>query len=118
MVLIEYFKIVIFFVVAFIIVLILVKLPRILNKKLILEHTFRPVECGSQSFGSGKNKIEIIFYRVLIIFIVFEVEVLVLIPWAFNFYLIVEYSLVFLLIFLVILLLGYIYEYSRNIFKF
>ena len=117
MVLIEYFKIIIFFLTAFLVVLALVNLPRLLNKKFILENTFRPVECGSQSFGSGKNKIEIIFYRVLIIFIVFEIEVLIIIPWAFNFYIVFEYSF-FLFIFIIILLLGYIYEYARNIFKF
>ena len=117
MLLIEYFKIIIFFVTAFLIVLVLVNLPRFLNKKFILENTFRPVECGSQSFGSGKNKIEIIFYRVLIIFIVFEVEVLIIIPWAFNFYIVFEYSF-FLLIFIIFITSSYIYEYSRNVFKF
>jgi len=110
-------KLLFFFLTAFLIVLALVNLPRLINKKFILENTFRPVECGSQSFGSGKNKIEIIFYRVLIIFIVFEIEVLIIIPWAFNFYILFEYSL-FLFVFIIILLLGYIYEYSRNIFKF
>lgn len=117
MLLIEYFKIIIFFLTAFLVVLLLVNLPRFLNKKFILENTFRPVECGSQSFGSGKNKIEIIFYRVLIVFIVFEIEVLIMIPWAFNFYIVSNYSL-FLVIFVVILLLGYMFEYSRNVFKF
>ena len=117
MLLIEYVKIIIFFLTATAIVLLLVTLPRVLNKKFILENTFRPVECGSQSFGSGKNKIEIIFYRVLIVFIIFEIEVLVIIPWVFNFYLVFEYSF-FLFIFIIILLLVYIYEYNKNIFKF
>lgn len=117
MLLIEYIKIMILFITAFLIVMFLVNLPRILNKKFFWHNTFRPVECGSQSFGSGKNKIEIIFYRVLIIFIVFEIEVLIIVPWAFNFYIVAEYSLS-LIIFIIILLLGYIYEYCRNIFKF
>ena len=117
MLLIEYIKIIIFFLTTFLIVLLLVNLPRILNKKFVLYNTFRPVECGSKSMGSGKNKIEIIFYRVLIIFIIFEIEVLIMVPWAFNFYIVVEYSLYFL-VFVVILLMGYIYEYSRDIFKF
>jgi NADH:ubiquinone oxidoreductase subunit 3 (subunit A) len=80
MLLIEYIKIIIFFLTTFLIVLLLVNLPRILNKKFVLYNTFRPVECGSQSMGSGKNKIEIIFYRVLIIFIIFEIEVLIMVP--------------------------------------
>ena len=117
MLLVEYFKIIIFFLTTFLIVLILVNLPRVLNKKFFWHNTYRPVECGSQSFGSGKNKIEIIFYRVLIIFIIFEIEVLIMVPWAFNFYVVAEYSLC-LLIFIIILLLGYIYEYCRNIFNF
>jgi len=117
MLLTEYFKIIIFLITAFLIVTFLVNLPRIINKKFFWHNTSRPVECGSQSLGSGKNKIEIIFYRVLIIFIIFEIEVLIMIPWAFNFYIVAEYSL-YLIIFVIILLLGYIYEYCKDIFKF
>jgi len=117
MLLLEYAKIIIFLLTTFLIVLFLVYLPRILNKKFWWKNTYRPVECGSQSFGSGKNKIEIIFYRVLIIFIIFEIEVLVMIPWVFNFYVVAGYSLP-LIIFVIILLLGYVYEYTRGIFKF
>jgi len=118
MVFIEYIKIFLFLVASLLLVLTLVMLPKLFNKKFVWKNTYRPVECGSQSFGSGKNKIEIIFYRVLIIFIVFEIEVLIMIPWAFNFYLTFEYSSFFLLVFFIILLIGYVYEYIRGVFRF
>src|SRR5277367_271368 len=100
----EYAKICIFFLIACVIVLTLVFLPKFLNKKnVVLINTFRPVECGSQSFGSGKNRIEIIFYRVLIVFIIFEVEILVLLPLLVNFHIIIgSHALLFLFLILTV----------------
>jgi len=115
----EYAKICIFFLIACVIVLTLVFLPKFLNKKnVVLINTFRPVECGSQSFGSGKNRIEIIFYRVLIVFIIFEVEILVLLPLLVNFHIIGSHALLFLFCFIIILLFGYAFEFCCGIFKF
>lgn len=77
----EYLKLLIFIVVSLIIITFLVFIPKVLNShNVFLKNMSRPVECGSHSLSGGKNKIEFIFYKLLIVFIVFEVELLIIIP--------------------------------------
>ena len=81
----EYLKIFIFLFVVILFVLILFLVPFFLNnrKHRIGRHT--PVECGCEPLGSGKSRIEINYYVVSILFIIFEVEFVTLIPWILNF---------------------------------
>jgi NADH-quinone oxidoreductase subunit A len=76
----EYLKILIFFIVAFLFVFLIISLSLLLNKNIFRLSKRKPVECGSHSFGSGKNKIEINFYIITILFIIFEIEFIILIP--------------------------------------
>jgi NADH:ubiquinone oxidoreductase subunit 3 (subunit A) len=113
----EYLKILIFFFVSFCFVSLLVGLSIFLNKKIYKTSSFKPVECGSHSFGSGKNKVEINFYIITILFVIFEVEFIVLIPWLFYLKLSYFYSFLIMIVFLIILVLGLLFEYCRGIFK-
>lgn len=113
----EYLKILIFFFVAFCFVSLLVGLSIFLNKKKYRTSSFKPVECGSHSFGSGKNKIEINFYIITILFVIFEVEFIVLIPWLIYLNVSYFYSFFIMISFLVLLVLGLLFEYCRGIFK-
>lgn len=113
----EYLKILIFFIVAFCFVSILVYLSIFLNKKLFKTSSFKPVECGSHSFGSGKNKVEINFYIITILFVIFEVEFIVLIPWLFYLKWSFFCSFFVMIFFLLILVLGLLFEYCKGIFK-
>lgn len=113
----EYLKILIFFIVAFCFVSFLVCLSIFLNKKIFKISRFKPVECGSHSFGSGKNKIEINFYIITILFVIFEVEFIVLIPWLFYLEISYFYSFITMIFFLLILVLGLLFEYCKGIFK-
>ena len=112
----EYLKILIFFLVAFFFVSLLIGISFFLNKRLFKTSRHRPVECGSHSFGSGKNKIEINFYIITILFVIFEVEFIVLIPWLFFLNVSYFYSIMVMLCFLIILVLGLVFEYCRGVF--
>lgn len=113
----EYFKILIFFLIAFIFVSILILISLVLNKNVFKTSRFKPVECGSHSFGSGKNKVEINFYIIAILFVIFEVEFIVLIPWLFFLKITYDFSIIIILFFLIILVLGLIFEYCKGVFK-
>jgi len=76
----EYFKIIIFFFISLLVVSTLVGLSFFLNKNNFKLNSKKPVECGSHSFGSGRNKIEINFYIIAVLFVVFEIEFIVLMP--------------------------------------
>lgn len=81
-----------------------------------------PYECGINPVGSAKQKIAVKFYLVAMLFIVFDVEVVFLYPWAvlfrdyvqagFGTFLFIEMG-----IFLGILVLGLIYVYGQRALK-
>jgi len=77
-----------------------------------------PYECGFSPLGDARNKFSVQFYLVAILFIVFDLEVLFLFPFAVTIY---ETSLLgfwIVIIFLLILTIGFVYEYSKGALKF
>jgi NADH:ubiquinone oxidoreductase subunit 3 (subunit A) len=76
----EYIKILIFLIVSILFISLLIIISFLLNKDRGLFNKKKPVECGSHLFGSGKARIEVNFFIIAIIFVVFEIELLVIIP--------------------------------------
>lgn len=77
-----------------------------------------PYECGFTPLGDARQKFSIQFYLVAILFIVFDIEVLFLFPFAVTLY---EVSLVgfwMAIVFLIILTIGFVYEWSKGALKF
>lgn len=77
-----------------------------------------PYECGFTPLGDARQKFSIQFYLVAILFIVFDIEVLFLFPFAVVLY---ESSIVAFwvaIIFLIILTIGFVYEWSKGALKF
>ena len=71
-------------------------------------------ECGFSPFSDSRNKFEVKFYIISILFIIFDLEIVFLFPWV-----IVLNNLGFLgffsiILFLFILLIGFIYEWFRG----
>lgn len=76
----EYLKILIFLVSAVAVVSFLFLVAFFVNERTtgIGKHT--PVECGCEPLGSGKSRMEINYYVISILFIIFEIEFIVLLP--------------------------------------
>jgi NADH:ubiquinone oxidoreductase subunit 3 (subunit A) len=110
----EYKKFLFFFIVIFCVICLLVLLTFILNKRAAKPSNKLPVECGSHVLSSGRARIEINFYLVSILFIIFEVEFIFLIPWTFYWQATFEYSSVIIFLFLIVLILGLIFEYCQR----
>jgi NADH-quinone oxidoreductase subunit A len=110
----EYLKIFIFLVVVLLFVLLLFLVPFFLNnrKYRISRHT--PVECGCEPLGSGKSRVEINYYVVSILFIIFEVEFVTLIPWILKFNFSFSTALWPVYVFFLFLIVGLLYEYLRG----
>jgi len=113
----EYAKILVFLVVVFCFVFLLVALSWLLTKDLNLSHKKKPVECGSQAFGSGKNRIEVNFYIIAIIFVIFEVELIIILPWLLFLWESFWFSFWPATLFLFILCVGLVFEYLKGTFK-
>ena len=71
-------------------------------------------ECGEEPVGDAYVKFNIRFYVVALIFLIFDVEVVFLFPWAVVFQKLGFYAFVEMIIFLAILLVGYVYAWVKG----
>jgi NADH-quinone oxidoreductase subunit A len=69
-------------------------------------------ECGFEPFEDARNKFDVRFYIVAILFIIFDIEVIFLFPWAVSFPYIGSEGFWIMIYFLLILVLGFLYEIS------
>ncbi|HEX9013698.1 MAG TPA: NADH-quinone oxidoreductase subunit A [Anaerolineaceae bacterium] len=73
-----------------------------------------PYESGMTPYGPGIRRITIRYYLIAVLFILFDVEVVFFLPWAVVFRKLGVFSLVEMIIFIVILLVGYIYAWKKG----
>jgi NADH-quinone oxidoreductase subunit A len=71
-------------------------------------------ECGFNAFDDARMKFDVRFYLVAILFIIFDVEVSFLFPWAVAFGRLGAYGFWSMMVFLGILTVGFIYEWRKG----
>jgi len=71
-------------------------------------------ECGFEPFDDARRKFDVRFYLVAILFIIFDLEVAFLFPWAITLGDIGMFGFFSMLIFLAVLTVGFIYEWSKG----
>jgi len=77
-----------------------------------------PFECGYHSFlAQNRSEFTISFFLFAILFLVFDIEIVILYPFAVSGYANNVYGLVVMLIFTVLLTLGFVYELGKNALK-
>jgi NADH-quinone oxidoreductase subunit A len=73
-----------------------------------------PYECGFEAFSNARLKFNVRFYLVAILFIIFDLEIAFLFPWAVSLKDIGLYGFGSMMIFLAILTVGFIYEWRKG----
>jgi NADH-quinone oxidoreductase subunit A len=71
-------------------------------------------ECGFDAFGDARMKFDVRFYLVSLLFIIFDLEVAFLFPWAVAFDGIGAFGFWAMMIFLAVLTIGFIYEWRKG----
>jgi NADH-quinone oxidoreductase subunit A len=71
-------------------------------------------ECGVEPVGDARGRFSIKFYLVAVMFILFDIEAVFLYPWAVSFRWLGLYGLVEMVLFIVILLAGYVYLLQKR----
>ncbi|MGU3398483.1 NADH-quinone oxidoreductase subunit A [Brucellaceae bacterium D45D] len=71
-------------------------------------------ECGFNAFDDARMKFDIRFYLVSILFIIFDLEVAFLFPWAVSFGQIGWFGFASMMVFLGVLTIGFIYEWKKG----
>lgn len=71
-------------------------------------------ECGFEAFGDARMKFDVRFYLVAILFIIFDLEIAFLFPWALALRDIGMFGFWSMIVFLVLLTIGFIYEWRKG----
>ena len=71
-------------------------------------------ECGFEPFESARLKFDVRFYLVAILFVIFDLEVAFLFPWAVGFQHIGVLGFWSMMLFLLILTIGFLYEWKKG----
>ena len=72
-------------------------------------------ECGFNAFDDARMKFDVRFYLVAILFIIFDLEVAFLFPWAIAFKDLGDFGFWSMLIFLGVLTIGFAYEWKKGV---
>ncbi len=71
-------------------------------------------ECGFNAFDDARMKFDVRFYLVSILFIIFDLEIAFLFPWATTFASMTDMAFWSMMVFLVVLTIGFAYEWKKG----
>lgn len=73
-----------------------------------------PYECGITPVGEARDRFRIQFYLVAMLFIIFDIEIVFLYPWAVIFQRLKLFGLIEMALFILVLLLGFLYAWKKG----
>ena len=89
-------------------------LGRILGPNLPDKEKLSPYECGFNPYEDARMPFDVRFYLVAILFIIFDLETAFLFPWAVDLRQIGWFGFLSMMVFLGILVVGFIYEWKKG----
>src|SRR5690554_1706237 len=110
----NYLPIVIFIALAAVIGAALLAAPFLVSVKRPDPEKVSAFEAGFEAFGDARMKVDVRFYLVAILFIIFDLEIAFLFPWAIVLDEIGVFGLLSMFLFLGILVVGFIYEWKKG----
>jgi NADH-quinone oxidoreductase subunit A len=109
-----YVAIALLIVIATLVALIAIGLGVLFGPRKPSEAKSMPYESGMNPYGEGTRRMPVRFYLVAVLFILFDIEVVFFLPWAITFRQLGLFGLVEMVIFIVILLVGYVYAWKKG----
>ncbi len=110
----NYLAILIFIAVALAIGVVPVAMGRLLGPHRPDRDKLAPYECGFEAFEDSRMKFDVRYYLVAILFIIFDLEIAFLFPWAVALREIGLFGFLSMMVFLAILVVGFIYEWKKG----
>ncbi|MCG6868324.1 MAG: NADH-quinone oxidoreductase subunit A [Gammaproteobacteria bacterium] len=110
----EYLPILIFLVIALAIGIVAISLGAMLGPRRPDPAKDSPYECGFEAFEDARMKFDVRYYLVAILFIIFDLEIAFLFPWAVALDSIGLFGLLAMALFLTVLIVGFVYEWKKG----
>ncbi len=109
-----YFPILVFIAIAVGLSVVMIFAPMVIGRQKPDAEKVSPYECGFEVFGDARGKFDVRFYLVAILFIIFDLEVAFLFPWAVSLREIGVAGFWSMMAFLSVLTIGFIYEWKKG----
>jgi NADH-quinone oxidoreductase subunit A len=110
----EYIPILIMMLLGVLIAMLIVGASYLLGNRISNKIKLSTYECGMQTIGPTRMKINIRYYIVAMLFLIFDIEIMFLYPWAVVAGSMKLYGFMAMLMFVVILLIGYVYLWKKG----
>jgi len=110
----DYFSIILFLIIAFVLSCSFIIINFVLSPKKPDPEKLSAYECGFEPFNDSRMEFDVRFYLVAILFIIFDLEIAFLFPWAISLGSIGFLGFCSMMIFLFILSVGFIYEWKKG----
>ena len=110
----EYLPILLFIFIGIIIAIGMTAMSFILGKRSPDKEKLSAYECGFDAFDDARGRFDVRFYLVAILFIIFDLEVAFLFPWAISLGDIGFFGFWSMMIFLLVLTIGFVYEWKKG----
>ena len=110
----EYFPILVFLAIAGVIAMAMVVASFVLARQHPDSEKLSPYECGFDPFEDARVRFDVRYYLVAILFIIFDLEVAFLFPWAVSLGDIGLYGFWSMIVFLGVLTIGFMYEWKKG----
>lgn len=110
----QYLPIFVFFAIAMLLSIIIMILPQLLAPRVENKEKLTSYECGFEAINDIGGRFNIKFYLIAMLFIIFDLEIAFLMPWAITLKQIGSFGYFSMMIFLFILGVGFLYEYKKG----
>ncbi len=112
--LIEYLPIIVFIIIAAVMSAAMIGLSFLVGKQKPDADKNAAYECGFDAFDDARSRFDVRFYLVAILFIIFDLEIAFLFPWAISLGEIGVFGFWSMMVFLGVLTIGFIYEWNKG----
>ena len=112
--LLEYLPILIFIAIAVVLAVVMVAASYVVARQHPDANKLAPFECGFEALGDARRQFDVRFYLVALLFIIFDLEVAFLFPWAISLGEIGVLGFWSMMIFLAVLTVGFVYEWKKG----
>lgn len=110
----QYLPILLFIILGVLFGLVPITLSAVLGPRNPTPSKLSPYECGFAPFENARIKFDVRFYLIAILFIIFDLEIVFLFPWAVTLDKIGETGFIAMAVFLTLLIVGFIYEWRKG----